>query len=437
MEERVAIICYDSPEFIASFLGTIKIGAVAVPLNTRLHAHGIEYYLNNCRAEVLIVHRELWEEMKHLKNLFVYLKHLIVIEKENHKEAYEDGLSFYQWIDQEKATLDAANTTKDDQALWLYTSGTTGKPKGVIHLQHDIEFCANHFAANILNLTENDITFSASKLFFAYGLGNGLYYPLLAGAATVLLPDRVTPEVVFKTIEKYKPTIFFGVPTLYNSMLRYAESTGEKYDLASLRICMSSAEPLPLTIFEKWQQLYGIKILDAIGSTEALHSFISNRINDIKEGSSGKLVPGYEARITGDNGEDLPDGQIGNLLIKGDSLGAGYFNLHEKTKGKFVGEWFVTGDKYYKDAEGYYYYCGRSDEMMKVCGMWVSPYEIENCLLKNEYILEAAVVGSKDAHGLIKPKGFVVLKDGVKHNFKTKASIMEYIEKLIRSLMFV
>lgn len=433
IENRVAMLLYDSPEFIASFLAIIKIGAVAIPINTRLHICDSEYFLNFSRAKVLIVNRELWEEIKQNSEKYIYLKHVIIVEKEDDNKNYADGLNYHYFIDKQESILEAAKTTKDDQALWLFTSGTTGRPKAVMHLHHDIEFCAKTFADHVLKLTEHDIIYCSSKLFFAYGLGNSLYYPLYYGASVVLVPERTSAEIVFKTIEEYKPTVFYGVPTLYNSLIRYYRSTNRKYDLSSVRICLSSAEPLPITIHQAWREIFGLKILDAIGCTETLHAFIANTPNNFKEESSGKVVPGFEALIVGQNKEQLPDYEIGDLFVKGDSIATGYFNMHEATKAKFIGEWLMTGDKYYKDAEGFYFYCGRSDEMIKVCGMWVSPYEIESCILKSDYVLEAAVVGGLDNHKLIKPKAFVVLKDEYTPNEKIKFEIMTLVEQNLPS----
>lgn len=446
IEDRVAILCHDSPEFIECILGILKIGAVAVPLNTRSHPNDIEYYLNNCRAKVLIINRESLESIKAIMNNFVYLKHIIVLENENGQNQYEKNekcLDFNYWIKDESKSLEVARTNKNDEALWLFTSGTTGQPKAVIHLHHDIEFCVSHYSNGILKLVENDITFSASKLFFAYGLGNAMYFPLFVGASTVLIKECPSADVVLKTIEKYRPTVFFGVPTIYGSMIRFIERSESAYDLSSVRLCVSAAEPLPLAIFDKWQKIFNLKILDGIGSTETLHTFISNRIDDIKEGSSGKIVSGYEAKVIGANGETLPALKMGNLMVKGDSIGAGYFNMHEETKAKFMGEWFLTGDKFYVDENGYFFYCGRNDDMLKVGGIWVSPYEIENCLLDSDYVQEAAVVGIKDRNGLIKPKGIVVLMEGFEPCNEIKNELLTFLKQKLadykcpRDIVFV
>ncbi|MEB3100168.1 benzoate-CoA ligase family protein [Ferviditalea candida] len=427
MESRVLLACYDSPEFIASFFGAIKIGAIPIPVNTTMTPSDFEYFLNNSRAKVVITNEDLWNKINHLRERFVFLKHVIVIfENANNIPGL---ISYREWTGNASAQLETAITNHNDAAFWLYSSGSTGNPKGVIHLQRDMEAAYNAYAKKVLKISENDITFSASKLFFAYGMGNGMYFPLGAGASTVLVPDRCTPELVMETIEKYRPTIFFGVPTLYGALIDLAERTGNPYDLSSLRICVSAGESLPAPYSEKWRKLFGVDILDGIGSTEALHIFISNRIGDIREGSTGKVVPGYEAKIVNEMGVALPPNETGDLIIKGDSIAHGYWNLHEENKRKFIGEWLQTGDKYYMDDDGYFWYCGRSDDMMKVGGIWVSPIEIENALIKHEVVLEAAVVGVMTENNLMTPKAYVVLKENVIASDGLKRELQAFLKQ--------
>jgi benzoate-CoA ligase family protein len=406
MENRVLLLLYDSPEFAASFFGAMKIGAVPVPVNTMMRAQDYKYFLNDSRAKVLIVHRPLWDEVAKVRDRLKYLKHVVIVgEPESGQEAFDD------WIARASPKLEPAPTSKDDVAFWLYSSGSTGFPKGAVHLQHDMVYCADLYARPILGIHPEDITFSAAKLFFAYGLGNNLYFPFRVGASAILYPGRPLPETMFEIISREKPTIFFGVPTLYAAMLAIRDAE-TKYDLSSLRLCVSAGEALPPELFRRWQERFGTEILDGIGTTEILHIFISNRAGRVKPGSSGVVVPGYEAKIVDETGEPVVSGDIGNLLVKGESTCAYYWNQHEKTKQTIRGEWIVTGDKYSQDEDGYYWYAGRADDMLKVGGIWVSPIEVENTLIQHPAVLEGAVVGHEDDDRLIKPKAFVVLKEG-------------------------
>ncbi|HWP49522.1 MAG TPA: benzoate-CoA ligase family protein [Candidatus Limnocylindrales bacterium] len=407
MEQRVLMIMLDSPEFVATFWGAIKIGAVPVPVNTLMRAADYEYFLNNSRAKVLVVHEALLPEIEKIQKRLKYLRHIVVVGK-----AKESQLSFYEMLDRASPNLEAAETHKDDVAFWLYSSGSTGLPKGAVHLQHDMMYCAEYYARGILGITEQDITFSAAKLFFAYGLGNNMYFPFRVGASAVLYPGRPTPDKMFEILKKYRPTLFYAVPTLYGAMLQVAEKDAQYEVPPSVRLCISAGEALPAEIYRRWKDRFGVEILDGIGSTEVLHIFLSNQPGKVKPGSSGTVVPGYEAKIVDEGDQEVPVGEIGNLLIKGDSTAAYYWNNQEKTRQTILGEWIRTGDKYYLDSEGYYWYCGRSDDMLKVGGMWVSPVEVESTLIEHPAVLESAVVGALDEENLIKPKAFVVLREG-------------------------
>jgi 4-hydroxybenzoate-CoA ligase len=421
MENRIALLLLDTEIFPQAFFGAIKIGAVPVCLNTLLRPKDYLYYLNDSRARVLIVDASLWSNIEQIKRDLRFLEHIVVV----NGEAPKGTTAFESFVQGQSTTLEAAPTTPDDACFWLYSSGSTGQPKGVIHLQHDMVYCCEAFGKHIMGIKEDDVCFSAAKLFFAYGLGNGLYYPFSVGAAAVYMPVRPTPTSVYDTILRFKPTIFYGVPTLYGSMLQEAGS------LEGVRLCISAGEALPAEILKRWTERHGVPILDGIGSTEITQSFISNRLDDIKPGSSGKLVPGYEARIVDENFNDVPDGDVGTLLIKGDSIAASYWNKHEKTKNTMLGAWINTDDKYYRDDEGYFYYVGRTNDMLKVGGIWVSPIEVEACLIEHPAVLESAVIGYPDAENLIKPKAFVVLNKGYVADAVLEKEIKEYVKKTL------
>lgn len=408
MEDRVMLLLYDSPEFAYSFFGAMKIGAVPIPTNTMLKPADYSYLLNDSRARVLVVSRDLLPAITEISGELNYLKHIIVA-----GGPVDEYPGFYDLIEISSPSLTAAGTSADDTAFWLYSSGTTGFPKGAVHLHHDMVCCVENYARGVLDINENDITFSVAKLFFAYGLGNGLYFPFHVGASTVLTPQRPMPEHVFEVITKYRPTLFFGVPTSYASLLQ-VEKADNKYDLKSLRCCVSAGEALPSAIYLQWEEKFGLEILDGIGSTEILHIFISNRPGKVKPGSSGLIVPGYETRIIDYDGNNVAPGHVGTLLVKGDSIAAYYWNKHKKTKETFVGEWINTGDQYYQDEDGYFWHVGRGDDMIKAGGIWVSPVEVENALMSHPAVLECGVVGSPDDDGLYKPKAYVVFKPGVK-----------------------
>jgi benzoate-CoA ligase len=436
MEDRVALLLLDCPEFVAAFFGAIKIGAVPIPMNTMLRPADYEYMLQDSRAKVLVVHESLWDPLRSIRDLFRHLHNIVVVGR-----AGQGLIAYQELVRDQSPTCVASETSRDDVAFWLYSSGSTGFPKGAVHLHHDMVYSAELYSRPILQIQEKDITFSAAKLFFAYGLGNNLYFPFNVGATAVLYPGRPLPDKMFEVIARQRPTIFYAVPTLYAAMLQVADAeekgAGGKRAISpeqamkSVRVCVSAGESLPAPIFHRWKERFGLEILDGIGSTELLHIFISNRIGAVRPGSSGKIVPGYEARIVDEEGRMLPQGQVGNLLIKGDSAAAYYWNKHQKTKETMMGEWLKTGDKYYQDPDGYFWYCGRSDDMLKVGGIWVSPVEVESALIGHPAVLECAVVGAQDTDELVKPKAYVVLKEGYEPSEAMMEELKEYVKETI------
>jgi len=407
MEQRVVIQCVDSPAFVYAFFGAIKLGAVPVPTNTLLGAHDLRYIIEDSRAVAIVVSAPLLPKVLEIRGDLPHLRHVLVA-----GGSAADGVtSFDEALAAADSELGPADTTPDDACFWLYSSGTTGFPKGAVHLQHDMLFCAETYGASVLRSTEQDRHFTVSPLFHAYGLGNGVFFPLHVGASSVLKPERATPDLVYDLITKERPTILFTAPTFYAALLAYPEQDF-KYDLSSLRFAVSAGEALPKPLFDAWKKRFGTEILDGIGSTEMLHIFISNLPGSARGGTSGSVVRGYKAKIVDDDGAELPPGGSGHLWVSGDSACAYYWNKHEKTKATIRGEWLVTGDKYHLDADGSFTYEGRSDDMLKVSGQWVSPAEVEAALMGHAAVLEAAVVGVKDKDELTKPKAYVTLKNG-------------------------
>jgi benzoate-CoA ligase len=404
-EQRILLCLHDGIDFPTAFLGAIKAGIVPVAVNTQLSPDEFAFMLADSRARAVVTSAAILPAMQAAVAQLPQPKPEIIVSGPE-----PSGRSLEALLSAAPTTAETAPTHRDEPCFWLYSSGSTGHPKGTVHLHSSLVQTAECYAIPVLGIAEDDLVFSAAKLFFAYGLGNALTFPMAVGATSVLTAERPSPALVARILREHRPTIFCGVPTLYNAML--ADPTLPRPEEHSLRRCVSAGEPLPQEIGRRWSARIGIDILDGIGSTEMLHIFLSNRPGDLRYGTTGKPVPGYALQIVGEEGRPVSRGEIGDLLVSGPTSAAGYWNNRERSRTTFLGGWTRTGDKYYQNEDGYYVYCGRSDDMMKVNGMYVSPAEVEAALVAHGKVLEAAVVGVPDADGLIKPKAFVVAKPG-------------------------
>jgi benzoate-CoA ligase family protein len=416
-EERVLIAGYDGPGWVAAFLGAIRLGAIPVPVNPLLQrSEDYDHFIDDSLARVVVVDANTEEKLKPAVARAAVAPQML--------RADQIGPG---------PEIAAAPTRKDDMAFWLYSSGSTGKPKAVVHLQHDIPYTCATYGEQVLGITERDITFSTTGLFHAYGFGNNLTMPYWVGASTVLHAGRNTPATVLETIEKRRPTLFFSAPTLYNAILNFEGATTR--DLSSIRHCVAAAEALPAEVWRRWKDAFGLTILDGVGSTEMLHIYCSNRLDDLRPGSSGKPVPGYELKILDDEGHPVPTGQAGDLYVKGDSALSLYWAQHEKTKRSVLGEWFFSGDRYRMDEDGFYWYEGRSDDMIKVSGLWVSPIEIESVLMEHPAVAESAVVGIS-ADGFTKIKAFVITKGNAAAGDALVAELQEHCKSHLQRYQY-
>ncbi len=423
MEDRVAILLPDCPEWIASFFGTMKIGGVSVPFNTMLRPSEYQYLLNDSRAKAIIVSQDWVGNIARIENNLDYLKYIIVV-----GETGGNRLSYEKLIADASPELEAAATSKDDAALWCYTSGSTGEPKGAVHLHHDLMFHAIFFGKDSLGITDRDIIFSVAKLFFSFGTAN-MAATLYAGAAQVLLPDRPTPKKVLETISKYRPTIFFGVPTLFANILTIQDM--DSYDLSSVRTCISSGEHLPTGIYHQFKERFGIELLDCLGSSEVLTMYLANRPGMVRPGSVGRPTPAAEVKIVDEQGRKLASGETGELMVKIDSSSPVYWNKHDKTKDTMHGSWLRTGDLFRQDEDGYFYYVGRVDDMVEAGGIKVAPAEVEATLIEHPAIIEAAVIGIPDEHGLDKPKAFVTLNTEYRPSPELARELQQFVKDRI------
>lgn len=402
-EERILLCLLDTIDWPTAFLGALKAGVVAVPVNTLLTEGDYAFMLTDSRARMLVVSEALYPRFEKLIGSCPDLEHVVVAGQSTRgHESFEDLLAAAPAEDY------TAPTTRDDIAFWLYTSGSTGRPKGAVHLHASLRLTNDLYAAPVLGLEESDVCYSVAKLFFAYGLGNAMTFPMSVGATTVLLADRPTPEGVAALLRKHPVTVFYGVPTFYAGFL--ASAAAPEGNAVRVRRCVSAGEALPREVGQRWSERYGCDILDGIGSTEMLHIFLSNRVGEVKYGTTGKPLPGYDLKLVDENGAPVKPGEMGELIICGPSSAIMYWNNREQSRRTFMGEWTRSGDKYRQDEDGYYVYCGRNDDMLKVSGIYVSPFEVEAALQSHPAVLECAVVPWLDGDGLIKPKAFVVLK---------------------------
>ena len=425
-KQRVALILLDTIDFAACFLGAIEAGIVPIPLSTMLQAADYAHALSDSDASVVILSDALLPQVQQATQMASWSGRLIVSGAGESSHAALADL-----MQSASPTARYASTGSDDVCFWLYSSGSTGKPKAAVHRQASMAHTAKLFGEGVLGLSETDVIFSAAKLFFAYGLGNALSFPLAVGASSVLYSGRANATAVCDVLRKFRPTIFCGVPTLFAAML--ASPDLPRRDELNLRLCVSAGEALPEQLGRTWTARTGVEIVDGIGSTEMLHIFISNRPGACHYGTTGRLVPGYKARLLDENGHDVAPGEMGDLLISGPSAASCYWNNPEKTQNTFLGDWVKTGDRFRQNAEGEYIYCGRSDEMLKVSGVWVSPTEVESALIAHSAVLEAAVVGVADEKDLIKPKAFVVLKNGIARETQLAAELKEFVKARLAS----
>jgi benzoate-CoA ligase family protein len=435
-ENRVVVCLPDCPAFLATYFGTLRIGAVPVLVNTYARPEDYAYYLNHSRAKVLVVHHTVLPRVRAVAHALDWLRSVVVVDPAT-DEPLEGSVraprleavhAYGDLLAGSVAAPEAAPTGPDDMAFWMYSSGTTGRPKAVVHLHHDLLHFMPPHCQQVVGLSPEDKVFSTSKLFFSYGRNNSLDGPFLYGAQVVLHPDRPEPGAVLDLVEEHRPTVFYSVPTFYAALLDYLHRTGRSVDLSSVRCCVSAGEALPKAVFERWRERFGLPILDGVGSTEVGAIYLSNRPGCLRPGSSGKILDGFEARLVGEDGRPVPRGEAGVLWVKNDGVFAGYWNDHHRTLACLVGEWFITGDLFVQDEDGFYWYLGRADDLLKPSGLWVSPLEVEGVLLQHPAVREAAVVGALDEAGLEKPAAFVVLREG----FSPGAHLEEELKAFVR-----
>ena len=429
-ESRIALLLLDTVDYPVAFWGSLRGGVICIPLNTLLAPEQYLYILDDSRAEAIFVSAPLLKSIEPILAKLSCIRQVIVAggDASLPKEiAGRPVLAFEEVLERGNTDPWIAPTISDEVAFWLYSSGSTGQPKGAKHVHSSLIATAKLYGQDVLGIREDDVVYSAAKIFFAYGLGNAMSFPMSVGASTILLSERPAPDAIFALMQREQPTIFYGVPTLFAAMLANRDiSKGAGSN--RLRWCVSAGEALPANLGQRWKEVVGVDILDGIGSTEMLHIFVSNRPGDVRYGTSGKPVPGYDAKIIDEHGNEVGAGEIGELVVRGPSAADGYWNQRAKSRRTFAGEWTYTGDKYIRDSEGYYQYCGRTDDMFKVSGNWVSPFEVEAALASHAAVLEAAVIGEEDDDKLVKPKAYIVLKPGFTGDTKLLESLKEHVK---------
>jgi len=421
IENRVVLILNDTPAFAAVFWGTAKLGAVAVPLNPLMTTEEYDFLLRDSRAKVVVAEPEVAARLAAVRDRWPSLRAVV-----SAGAGVAGAPALGDLMTRASPVLEPAPTVAEDAMYWGYTSGSTGAPKAAVHGHRDFVAAADLVGVGVFGLGPDDLVFSASKLYFAFGLGNSLYFPLRVGAASVLVPERPSPEAAFGIIAAERPSVFFAVATLYARMLHVPDAE-RRWDLSSLRLCVSSGEALPPAVFDAWKARFGHELLDVVGSTEALHDFIANTPGAARRGSSGRVVPGFEARLVDEAGRPVFAGHVGQLLIKGPTTAPYYWNRLDRTRQTMLGEWLRTGDMFWQDADGYFYFAGRADDMLKVGGQWVSPAEVEGALVAHPAVVEAGVVGRQDADGLVKAEAFVVLNDGRAPSAELAAELTTFV----------
>ncbi len=440
-ENRVMLCLPDCPSFLTTYFGTLQVGAVPVLVNTFARPEDYAYYLNHSRAKVLVVHQTVLPRIRAVANRLVWLRYAVVVDPVTDRALegclpaprLEGACAYQDMVHKYGEIAWTAPTSPDDMAFWMYSSGTTGRPKAVVHLHHDLLHFIPPHCEQVVGLSPADKVFSTSKLFFSYGRNNSLDGPFLYGAQVVLHPDRPEPGAVLDLLEEHRPTVFYSVPTFYAAVLDFLHRTARSVDLSFLRCCVSAGEPLPKPVFERWRERFGLDILDGVGSTEVGAIYLSNRPGCLRPGSSGKILEGFEARLVTEDGRAARTGEVGVLWVKNDGVFAGYWNDHHRTRACLVGEWFVTGDLFVQDEDGFYWYLGRSDDLLKPSGLWVSPLEVEGVLLQHPAVREAAVVGAPDEAGLEKPMAFVVLRESVQPSRALAEELKEFVRQRLPS----